>query len=175
MKLLLSAVAYAAAVVGANYLTSSYGLVPAGFGLEVTAGTYAAGAALLARDFVQRYGGIRTALAAIAAGTAVSLVLADPRIALASAVAFLAAELVDLAVFTPLRRRGFVRAALASNLASAPVDTLAFLALAGFPITLEAVGGQLLAKLAWATVVPLALYLIGRRALLRHTLNPTGA
>ena len=53
IHLTIATLAYAASIVAANYLTAHYGLVPAGFGLLVTAGTYAAGFALLARDFVQ--------------------------------------------------------------------------------------------------------------------------
>jgi hypothetical protein len=166
-------VVYIGAIVAANWLTARFGLVPVGFGLLVTAGTYAAGFALLARDFVQRYGGLALVLAGIAMGGALSWVTSTPRLAVASTAAFLAAELCDLVVFTAGRRRwGFVGAAAISNLASAPVDTVAFLALAGFPITWATVGGQLIGKLLWATAVPLALYVGGRYALSRDTIHP---
>lgn len=56
--------AYVAAIVGANYLTAHYGLVPVLPGLLVTAGTYSAGLALLARDAVQDTAGRLAALAA---------------------------------------------------------------------------------------------------------------
>ncbi len=69
-------------------------------------------------------------------------------------------------------RRGWVRAVIASNTVGAPVDTILFLALAGFPIW-AAVPGQLLAK-ATATAIPVAVVL-GVRALLRHRLRPTSA
>lgn len=171
-KLALALTAYASAIVGANTLTSHYGQVPVGLGLEVTAGTYAAGFALLARDVVQRYGGVRLSLVGVAVGTIASWLLADPFIALASAVAFLSAELVDVAVFTPLRRtRGFVPAALASNVVSAPVDTVVFLWIAGFGVTGEAVAGQFIGKVLWATIVPLAVYIGVRRALLREPIH----
>ncbi len=62
-------------------------------------------------------------------------------------------------------------AVVASNAVGAPVDTILFLALAGFPIW-AAVPGQLLAK-ATATAVPVAC-LLGARALLRHRLRPEG-
>lgn len=158
MKLYISLTAYIAAIVAANYLTSHYGLVSVGWGFLVTAGTFAAGFALLARDFVQRYGNVRWSLGAIAVGALLSWWLADPFIALASTVAFAGAELVDLLVFTPLRERGFFVAALTSNIVSAPIDTVLFLWVAGFPLTLAAVEGQFIGKVVWATLVPLAIW-----------------
>lgn len=155
-------------VIAANVLTAHFGLVPVGFGLLVTAGTFAAGFALLARDILHRVAGVRWVLASIAVGGVMSWLLADPMIAVASTVAFLVAEIVDLAVFVPIReRRGFVPAALVSNVISAPVDTVAFLWLAGFPLTLEAVGGQFIGKVWWATVIPLAVWVVSR-AVFRH-------
>lgn len=159
---------YVAAIVAANYLTAHCGLVPAGFGMLVTAGTFAAGFALLARDFVQCAGGIRLSLIAVTVGGLLSWWLASPALAVASTVAFVAAELVDLFVFTPLRRRNFAVAAVVSNVVAAPIDTVLFLHLAGFGVTAEAVAGQFVAKVVWATVIPLVLYMAGRRALLRQ-------
>lgn len=175
MRLTASLTVYVGAILAANLLTTHYGLVPVGLGMLVTAGTFAAGFALLARDLVQRDGGIRWAFGAIAVGGLLSWLLADPFIALASVVAFTAAELIDLAVFTPIRPHGFVRAALASNIVSAPIDTVIFLWIAGFGVTANAVGGQFIGKVIWATVLPLALYVGGRRAFLRQPINTTGA
>ena len=155
----------------ANWLTTRYGFIPVGLGLTATAGTYAAGLCLLARDCVHDTAGRAAVLAAIAAGGAASAVMAGPRLAAASAAAFVLSELADLAVYQPLRRRGFIRAALASNAVGAPVDTVLFLALAGFPIW-TAVPGQLLAK-ATATAVPVAVVLL-TRALLRHRQRTEG-
>lgn len=174
-RLAIAFAAHVAAIIAANILTARLGLVPVGFGLIVTAGTYAAGFALLARDFVQRIGGLRWSIAATLTAGLVSWFLASPGLAIASTVAFLVAELVDLLVFTPLRHRGFVRAALASNIVSAPIDTVAFLWIAGFPLTIEAVGGQFIGKVVWATVIPLIAYMGVRRALLRQPVNTEGA
>lgn len=169
---MIALVLYVAAIVAANVMTDTLGLVPVGFGLVVTAGTFAAGFALLARDFVQRDLGLTAVLAAIAVGGVLSGFLASPGIALASVVAFTAAELVDLGIFTPARTRvGFAAAALASNVVAAPVDTVLFLYLAGFDVTWSAVAGQFIGKVVWATVVPLALYLIGKHALPRQPLD----
>lgn len=162
---------YVAAIVTANVMTARLGLVPIGFGLVVTAGTFAAGFALLARDFVQRHGGIAWAWAAIALGGALSWLLASPALALASTVAFAGSEVVDLLVFTRLRERGLVRAVLISNVVSAPIDTVLFLWLAGFGVTWQAVLGQFIAKVVYATLIPLVLYVLARRAVPEPSLD----
>jgi hypothetical protein len=149
------ALALLASVLLANLLTTYYGLVPAGFGLLVTAGTYAAGLSLGLRDALQHVGGVRWVLGAIAGGIVLSALLGDGRIALASAVAFGVAECADLAVYTPLRRRNWRTAVAASNAVGAIADTLLFLWIAGFPLTAELVGGQILVKAVWCTVLAL--------------------
>jgi uncharacterized PurR-regulated membrane protein YhhQ (DUF165 family) len=158
---------YIGAIVAANILSANFGLVPVGFGLLVSAGTYAAGFALLSRDFVHNLLGIRGVAVGIAVGLVFSWILATPALALASAVAFLVAELADLAVFIKIRRRGFARAALVSNIVSAPVDTVLFLWIAGFPLIFESIVGQMIGKIVWATVIPLVFF-VGIRALIRH-------
>ena len=166
MKLAASVSAYALAILTANYLTSSHGLVPVGFGLLVTAGTFSAGLALLARDFVHRYGGPSWAVVAIAAGGLMSWLLATPALAVASTVAFVGAEVVDLAIYAPIcRRYGFAPAAITSNVVSAPLDTVLFLHLAGFGVTWGAVAGQFIGKVAWATLLPLALWMLASAVL----------
>lgn len=174
-KAALAVIAYVGAIVLANVLTAHFGLVPVGSGLYATAGTYAAGAALLARDFVHRYAGVRWVLGGITLGIAVSWFAATPALALASAAAFAIAELADLAVYAVTRRRrGFIASAAVSNVVSAPLDTVVFLAVAGFPLTLEVLAGQLVAKLLWATAVPLLIFGIAR-AVLRQSVNTEGA
>ncbi|MEU5979418.1 VUT family protein [Streptomyces sp. NPDC047315] len=145
--------AYATTIGTANWLTSRYGLIPIGFGLTATAGTLAAGAAFLARDWVQDTCGRVWAVAGIAAGTMLTAVTA-PALAVASATAFLVAEAADMAVYTPLRSRGWAGAVLASGAVGAVVDTLLFLWLAGFSVSVPVVGGQLVGKVVWATVLP---------------------
>jgi uncharacterized PurR-regulated membrane protein YhhQ (DUF165 family) len=166
---------YVGAIVAANVLTSHFGLVPVGFGLMVPAGTYAAGFALLARDFLQRAGGVRWVFVGIAIGGLLSWWMASPGLALASVAAFTVAELADLAIYTPTAaRRGFVTGALASNTVAAPIDTWVFLTIAGFPLTWQTFVGQLIAKLLWATVVPLIVW-VTARALLREPVHADGA
>jgi uncharacterized PurR-regulated membrane protein YhhQ (DUF165 family) len=171
---LVAVALYAAAIVGANALTSRYGMVPVGFGLVATAGTYAAGLALGLRDVVQDTAGRRAVLAAVLAGAALSWWLSTPTLAVASGVAFLASEVADFAVYTPLRRHGWSRAVIASNTAGAVVDTVLFLALAGFPVTAASVSGQLVGKVLWATLLPVAMVGVIRRALPRYTLDASG-
>ena len=170
---LAAVTAYAAAIASANYLTSRYGLVHVAPGMVTTAGTYAAGAALLLRDVVQDALGRAWVLAGILTGALLTWAT-SPALAVASATAFLVAELADMSVYTPLRDRGWAKAVLASNTVGAIVDTLLFLFLAGFPITTAAVSGQLVGKLAWATVLPVATVLSirqVRRAVSRDTVR----
>ena len=164
---------YVTAVTAANWLTARYGMVTVLPGLATTAGTYAAGAALLARDAIQDTAGRWGVLAAIAAGGALTA-LTSPTLAVASTAAFIVAEGADWGVYTPLRAHGWARAVLASNLVGAVLDTLTFLWLASFPVTTQSVGGQLAGKLLWATALPvLAVTAVRRwrRALPRHAIG----
>jgi uncharacterized PurR-regulated membrane protein YhhQ (DUF165 family) len=159
-------IAVAAALVGsvvlANAITARHGLIPAGFGLLVPAGTYAAGLALGLRDALDRLGGLPWVLAAIAVGVSVSAVAASPALAVASAVAFAASELVDLAVWRAMLRRGVTAAVVASNSAGALVDTVLFLTVSGLGLSAVAVGGQLLVKAGWLTLLALAVVAVVR-------------
>jgi queuosine precursor transporter len=146
-------VAYIATIVVANWMTATYGLVPIGFGLMVTAGTFAAGFALVARDWVQLTNRRWVVPVAIVAGALISAATSTPAIAVASGVAFLVSEAVDWGVFSPLRDRTLAGAVLLSSVVSAPVDTVLFLWLAGFPVTWQAVAGQFVVKTLIALVV----------------------
>lgn len=175
VRTLAAAAALVTSIAAANWLTSELGQVPAGFGLFVTAGTYTAGLALAFRDVLHEAGGVRWVLATIAAGAAVSFLLGDGRIAVASVVAFTAAELADLVVYSPLRRRHWHTAVAASNAVGAVVDSLLFLTLAGFPLTWSGVGGQLLVKAVWVTAGFLLITEAVRRAVPRERLVGAGA
>lgn len=159
------AITYVGAVVAANYATTEWGMVPVGFGLTATAGTYMIGLLLIVRDSLQDAAGKGAVFAAIAVGAGVSYLVADPFIATASVAAFALAESVDFLIYTPLRERGYIRAALASNIVGAVVDTFIFLWVAGFPITHEGVSGQLVGKLTLtaAVIVAVATYRRTRR------------
>ena len=155
----LCATGLIASVITANWLTTRYGFIPIGLGQQATAGTLAAGFALALRDGVQDTLGKLGTLAVILAACAVSYLIAAPAIAIASAVAFLVAELCDFAVYTPLRRRSrlgdrrWAGAVTASGVVGAVVDTVVFLGLAfGWAAVAPAIIGQLLGKL-WATLM----------------------
>ncbi|MBG0818712.1 VUT family protein [Planomonospora sp. ID82291] len=127
-------------------------MVAVGFGLAATAGTYLAGLVLLLRDVIHDLLGRGGALAAVAAGALLSGLCASWALALASVVAFTVSELADMAVYTPLRRRGWALAVTVSGLVGAVIDSVLFLQLAGFDVE-SALAGQLAGK-AWLTVVP---------------------
>lgn len=145
---------FVACVVLANAITSHFGLVPVGFGLTATAGTYAAGLALVTRDYLQEAAGLAWVVAGILAGAALSWWLAAPAIAVASGVAFLASETADALVYTPLRRSTRAGAILASSLIGAAIDTLIFVGLAfgAAAITPQVFAGQMLVKVVYVAL-----------------------
>jgi uncharacterized PurR-regulated membrane protein YhhQ (DUF165 family) len=153
------ALAFAATIPAANWLIGHVGtvcvpngpcLIPVGFGLMAPSGVLMIGIALVLRDLVQHWAGALAALAAIAVGAALSFFVAVPSLALASAAAFLASELADLAVYTPLQRRGMALAVIASGIAGAIVDSALFLWLAFG--SLDLLAGQTVGKL-YASVI----------------------
>jgi uncharacterized PurR-regulated membrane protein YhhQ (DUF165 family) len=156
-------VGFVGTILAANYVTTQHGMVPI-LWTTATAGTYFAGLSFVLRDAAQDTAGKRWAIALIVVGAALSYFVSDPFIALASGVAFLVSELADLAVYTPLRRRGYIRAAIASNVVGAVVDTVLFLWIAGFPIA-DAIAGQMVGKVVvTALVVALvAAYRVNRK------------
>lgn len=174
-------VGFVGSVLVANYVTTRYGFVPVGFGLAATAGTYAAGFALALRDAIQDTLGRWAVVAAIALGAALSFLVSDPFIALASAAAFLVSELADFAVYTPLRRRSqlgdrrWAAAVLASNAAGAVVDSVIFLGIAfGAAAIAPALFGQFVGK-GWVSLTYLLIGWVVSRALLRKSQHAEGA
>lgn len=168
---LAAALGFIGAIVAANWITTRYivdgignnALEQPGFGYAATAGTVFAGLAFLLRDAVREALGRLGVLAVIVIGAGVSYLVSDPHIATASCVAVLVSEFADSVVYEPLRKKAWALAVLASNTVGAILDTVAFLALAGIPIWANA-PGQLLGKIAWATLVPLGLLYAVRSA-----------
>lgn len=157
LTVLLSATAYIACVVLANVLTDHYGLVNLGIaGLTCTAGTFAAGAVLLARNVTQDLTSRLLVLGLMTIGAGLSWWLASAALATASLAAFAVSEGADMAVYTPLRARGWARAVATASVVGAVVDTLLFLHLAGFPVTTDSVTGQLVVKIGISWAVALA-------------------
>src|SRR5262249_58697 len=101
-----------------------------GGGLMAASGVSMAGVALVLRDLVQRRLGVAASSLAILAGAALSALLAPPALVIASAAAFLLSEFADLAVYTPLARRGLLIAVVASGVVGLVVDSVVFLWLA---------------------------------------------
>ena len=108
------------------------------------------GLAFVFRDLVQRRLGVGWAVGAIVAGAALSWLVAPPALVLASSAAFLLSELADLAIYTPLQKRGLVLAVVASSLVGLVVDSAIFLQLAFG--SLAFLPGQVIGK-AWMVLL----------------------
>jgi uncharacterized PurR-regulated membrane protein YhhQ (DUF165 family) len=145
---------YVAAIIASNWLITRVGipvghgthLTPVGFGLYAPSGVWAAAASFPARDITQRLGGRWLGVVAVLAGAAVSWRISDPHIAVASGLTYLCSEGADFAVYTPLQRRWFVPAVVASGCVAAVVDSVLFLHLAAIPAGAAAVTGLVLGK-----------------------------
>lgn len=150
---------YIVGIIAANYVTTRYGFVPVGFGVTATAGTFFAGLALALRDVGQDVLGRRNVSLLILAGCVVSYGVSDAAIASASAVAFLTSEFLDMAVYSPIRRRAtfgnqkWAAAMLLSGAVGSVIDTVVFLGLAfgAASLTALAIIGQLIGK-AWVVL-----------------------
>lgn len=150
--------AYVLCIPLANYLVTAFGVVPVGFGLTAPAGVFVAGLAFSLRDVVQRWAGGRWTLIAIAAGVALSLLVATPQLAFASAMAFGVSELLDMAVYTPLQQRSLTGAVVASNIVGAVVDSALFLWIAFG--SLAFLPGQVWGKVLMILPVVAAMYIV---------------
>lgn len=165
--------AFAATIPAANFLIGNVGtecipngpcLVPVGFGLTAPSGVLMIGAALVLRDLVHEVGGLRAVFIALMIGAALSWFLAAPALVVASVLAFLLAELADLAVYAPLRKRQLGLAVLLSGLVGSVIDSAVFVWLAFG--SLAYVEGQILGKF-WVSLAAFGvlLYLRHRRHL----------
>ena len=160
-------VAFVGVVLATNIATASLGVVD-WLGVAATAGTWLAGLAFVARDWVHDTLGPRWVVVCILIGAALSAAF-SPALAVASATAFLLSELADFAVYAPLRERGRARAAVASNIVGSVVDSAVFLWIAGFPISL--LGTQVALKVTVSTLAVLIMTW-GRRGLLCQSVDP---
>ncbi|MFB8136311.1 VUT family protein [Streptomyces mirabilis] len=153
-------IAYIATIPAANLAVTHFGAVPVGLGYVAPAGVYLVGLALVLRDLAREAVGRGAVLAAIAIGTVLSYLLADPRLAAASAVAFAVAETMDFVVYEPLRKRGLLVAILASNAVGLLADSLLFLRLAFG--SFNYLPGQILGKM-WMTLAAVVVLTLLRR------------
>ena len=158
----VSLAAFIAMVWLANWTIDEWGVVDVGLGLMAPAGVYFAGAALTLRDLVHRSLGRYWVIGGIVVGAALSAGISDTgRIAVASGVAFFVSEMFDLAVYEPLRERGFARAVLASNAVGLVVDSALFLSIAFG--SLAFLKGQIVGK-AWVTLATVGAIVLLREA-----------
>lgn len=161
LRSLLPFVGYILTILAANWAIASFGVVPVGFNLTAPAGVYFAGLAFTLRDLTQETLGRGWTIGAIGVGALLSALVSGP-LAVASGVAFLASELADLAVYTPLRERHWLSAVFASNLVGLVADSALFLTLAFG--SLEFLAGQVVGK-TWMTLLAVAVLWALRRQL----------
>lgn len=154
-------IGYVLTIFAANWAISTFGLVPVGFDLLAPAGVYFAGLAFTLRDLTQRKLGKAWTIAAIASGAAFSAVFGG-QLAVASGLAFLVSELADFAVYTPLEKRGWYRAVVASNLVGLVVDSALFLTIAFG--SLDFLAGQVVGKIYMTVFAVLVMRAIRGRA-----------
>ena len=135
-------------------------LVPVAPGIMAPSGVLMIGLALVLRDLVQRRLGVEFGIGAIIVGAAISAGLAPASLVVASAAAFLLSEFADFAVYTPLARRRFVTAVVASSVVGLVVDSIVFLWLAFG--SLEFLIGQIIGKL-WMVLLAIPFVVLMRR------------
>jgi uncharacterized PurR-regulated membrane protein YhhQ (DUF165 family) len=136
--------------VGTKCVPNGPCVIPVAPGILAPSGVLMIGIALVLRDLVQRRLGVTYAVGAILVGAMISAGLAPPSLVIASGLAFLLSEAADLAVYTPLARRGLVAAVVASSLIGVVVDSIVFLWLAFG--SLDFLAGQIIGK-AWMVLL----------------------
>lgn len=157
--------------VGTSCVADGPCTIPVGFGLAAPSGVIVAGLALVLRDLVQRRLGLRWAIVAVLGGGILSGAVAPPALVIASVAAFLFSEFADLAVYTPLQKRGLVKAVVLSSLVGLLVDTVLFLHLAFG--SLDYMWGQLVGK-SWMVLLAIPFISYLRRRDDRLTMYPQG-
>ncbi|OHT78371.1 hypothetical protein BKG69_15875 [Mycobacteroides chelonae] len=163
--------AFVGCIAGANWAILNVGTdhgaglphtLPAGFGLESPSGVLFAGAQLTLRDFIQERLGAWKTLAVITISAPLTALVASPALALASVITFLAAEFADLACLQPIAAARIIVAVLGSNVTSAIVDSVLFLALAfGFSQAAAGTVGMSVGKLEASGAVLIAVAALG--------------
>src|SRR3954453_13828141 len=121
-------------VVVASNILVQFPFQPFGLGDYLTWGAFTYPVSFLVTDLTNRRYGPRLARGVVAAGfviaVALSVVLATPRIALASGTAYLVGQLLDISVFNRLRREVWWHAPLAGSLIGSALDTALFFSIA---------------------------------------------
>lgn len=164
---LVCLIGFIATIFLANLLIGNVGIgcdpicvIPVWPGVMAPSGVLAIGLGFTLRDLVQRHLGVGWTFVGIIVGATLSAWL-SPALALASGSAFLFSETADLLVYTPLQKRNFIGAVIASNVVGLVVDSTMFLTLAGIPMLF--LPGQVIGKL-WMTALALpVVWLIRQR------------
>ncbi len=141
---------YVALIVLVNYGFSVTPLVKLPDGTMWPPMSLVVGFIFVVRDFAQREIGHKV-LIAMLVGAALSYVMADPHVAIASAAAFLVSELADWLIYS-LTKRPLSQRIIYSSLLSAPLDSAVFLFGVGF-FSVAGVVTMTLSKLLGAFVV----------------------
>lgn len=127
-------VAAMAIIVVASNILVQFPFQHLGLGEILTWGAFTYPLAFLVNDLTNRRFGPAAARRVVLVGFVLAVILsvwlASPRIALASGAAFLAAQLLDVAIFDRLRRSAWWRPPLVSTLAGSALDTVIFFSLA---------------------------------------------
>lgn len=161
--------AFALCIPMANWMIGNVGtfcvpdgpcLIPVAPGLTAPSGVLMIGLALVLRDLVQRNLGVKWAAGAVVLGALLSALVAPPALVIASASAFLLSELADLAVYTPLQKKGLVLAVFASSVVGLVIDSAVFLYLAFG--SLDYIAGQIVGKV-WMVLAALPVIHLMRR------------
>lgn len=156
----LFVIAYLTSIVLAAWLVVHVGVVPVGLGLVAPAAAYVVGVTMVLRDLAQDQIGPRWTYVAMVAATALSAIV-SPTVAVASALAFIASETLDMLVYTPIRRTGrIITAVLASNVVAIVADSAIFLSVAFGDLSFF--WGQAWAKAVSTVAVALVLTFIYR-------------
>lgn len=141
---------YIALIVAVNYGFSIVPMVPTPWGEMFPPMSLAVGLVFVARDFAQREVGHGVLMAMAVAG-ALSWIMADPFVAVASVTAFAISETADWAIYT-WTKKPFAQRVLISSAVSTPVDSAVFLAVIGH-LSFAGVLAMTLAKMAGALIV----------------------
>lgn len=167
-----AALLYLLCIPAANWMIGHVGacgsgpcVIPVAPGLYAPSGVAMVGLALCLRDAVQRFGGRQLAWSCVAAGALVSLAVAPPALALASAGAFAVSESLDGLVYGWSERRLGVGAipVLLSGAVGLATDSVLFLLMAFG--SLDYLAGQIVGK-TWSVLGSAAIVAIVRRSTL---------
>lgn len=140
-RLLLAILAMVVVVTASNILVQfpvQFELGPLHLGDLLTWGAFTYPFAFLVTDLTNRYEGANRARMVVVVGFVVALglsvYLSTPRIAMASATAFLVGQLLDISVFSRLRAsRNWIVPPLTGSLIGSALDTLIFFSIAFSP------------------------------------------